>query len=162
MTIVAHALPDDASGLAELFFEMDKFYGEATEESVEAKTRNITLALFSEHPSVYAVVARERGTIAGFASYSFLWPAVMSSKSLFLKELYVRQDNRHSGIGRLLMAYVFRVAQESHCSRVEWTTDRDNQDAQDFYERFGFPTRPSKLFYRAERDDLRKFDVDAL
>lgn len=162
MTIVAHALPDDASGLAELFREMDKFYGEAAEESVEAKTKNINLALFSDRPCVYAVVARERGTIAGFASYSFLWPAVMSTKSLFLKELYVRQAFRHSGIGRLLMAYVFNIAQESHCTRVEWTTDSDNRDAQEFYDRLGFPNRPSKLFYRAEHDDLQKFDFDAL
>jgi len=161
MAVVMHALPTDASALADLFREMDKFYGETTDESVEAKTENINRALFSDHPRVYALVARESDVIVGFASYSFLWPAAMSTKSLYLKELYVKQGHRNTGIGRLLMAYVFRVALESDCSRVEWTTDQDNQDAQAFYEKLGFPQSTSKVFYRAGRDSLQVFNFDA-
>lgn len=41
------------------------------------------------------------------------------------------------------------------CSRVEWTTDEDNIEAQQFYEKLGVPANPSKIFYRVEdRDHL--------
>jgi ribosomal protein S18 acetylase RimI-like enzyme len=79
----------------------------------------------------------------------------MSTKSLYLKELYVSLSHRRSGIGRILMAHICNVALESECSRVEWTTDQDNRDAQKFYEGLGIHALPSKMFYRAEGDALR-------
>lgn len=151
MAVVTHAMPTDVNELAELFLEMDQFYGESSQESVEAKISNINGALFVDRPFAYVLVAREEGTIVGFAGYSFLWPAAMSSKSLYLKELYVSKDHRNLGIGRLLMVQLLKVAQENDCSRVEWTTDHDNRDAQAFYERLGFPKNSSKLFYRVEQ-----------
>lgn len=40
------------------------------------------------------------------------------------------------------------TAAETGCSRLEWTTDTENVDAQRFYEELGFPAYPRKLFYR--------------
>lgn len=50
----------------------------------------------------------------------------------------------------MLMQAVFDVASKHGCSRVEWTTDRDNSGAQGFYATLGLPTQPSKVFYRVE------------
>ena len=57
---------------------------------------------------------------------------------------------RHHGIGKLLMHNLYETAAKHHCSRVEWTTDRENRDAQQFYSKIGIPENPSKLFYRIE------------
>ncbi len=84
------------------------------------------------------------------AAYSFLWPTVGLTRSLYLKELYVAQACRGRGIGRLLMQALFGLAAKHGCSRVEWTTDRGNTSAQAFYHRLGLPVHASKLFYRAE------------
>lgn len=46
------------------------------------------------------------------------------------------------------MTALVDIAREKECSRVEWTTDRDNPDAQAFYRSLGFEPNPSKLFYR--------------
>jgi RimJ/RimL family protein N-acetyltransferase len=48
------------------------------------------------------------------------------------------------------MQGLFESAAKRGCSRVEWTTDRDNAGAQAFYEQLGVPTHPSKIFYRVE------------
>ncbi len=42
------------------------------------------------------------------------------------------------------------IARKLGCSRVEWTTDRDNGGAQAFYEALGFSVNAGKLFYRVE------------
>jgi hypothetical protein len=39
---------------------------------------------------------------------------------------------------------------------VEWTTDRENADAQRFYAELGVPVHESKLFYRIEGDELQR------
>jgi len=45
---------------------------------------------------------------------------------------------------------LFEAAAKNGCSRVEWTTDRDNAGAQAFYEQLGAPVQSSKIFYRVE------------
>ena len=86
------------------------------------------------------------------ASYSFLWPAVGLTQSLFLKELYVRDAHRGHGVGRRLMERIFEVAAETGCSRVEWMTDRPNEAAQAFYAKVGCEPNTDKVFYRIEGD----------
>jgi ribosomal protein S18 acetylase RimI-like enzyme len=54
------------------------------------------------------------------------------------------------------MRRLCNIAAERGCSRVEWTTDQDNPDAQRFYAGLGVHVNESKLFYRIEGDDLRR------
>ena len=94
------------------------------------------------------------GALAGLAAYSFLWPAIGPTRSLYLKELYVPAAYRGRGVGKLLMRAVFEAAARHGCSRVEWTTDVTNTGAQAFYARLALPRYPSKVFYRVETGDV--------
>jgi GNAT superfamily N-acetyltransferase len=105
-------------------------------------------------PMASVLLARDGETLAGFASYSFLGPAVGLTASLCLKELYVAGAYRRSGTGRLLMDGLGRIAADRGCSRVEWTTDTGNAGAQAFYEALGAKPLASKIFYRAAGEDL--------
>lgn len=106
--------------------------------------------------SPYRAAIWDDGRLAGFAAYSFLWPAIGLTRSLYLKELYVSTEARRIGIGRLLMRRLYDIAVKNDCSRVEWTTDSDNQKAQLFYAELGVPVKESKLFYRIEGDELTR------
>jgi len=149
VTVTAAQSPDTPA-IATLMREMDAFYGEPTDEPTEAKMHQITSVLFSEPPLAYAILARDGERVIGFAAYSFLWPAVSSTKSLYLKELYVSASYRKRGIGRLLMAEILRTAVDNECSRVEWTTDETNTSARQFYARLGLRELSSKVFYRVD------------
>jgi hypothetical protein len=52
------------------------------------------------------------------------------------------------------MQHLYDIAVINNCSRVEWTTDNDNREAQLFYAELGVPVKESKLFYRIEGDEL--------
>ena len=157
MTIaITPAKPADIAALADIAEEMDRFYGATQMEPLDARLRQISEALFADPPSAYALLAWHDGKLAGFASYSFLWPAVGLTRSLYLKELYVIEANRGHGTGKLLMRHLCKTAAEHRCSRVEWTTDQDNRDSQQFYPNLGVTINASKLLYRIEGDDLRR------
>jgi len=141
----------DATGIAELIAEMEHHYGE-TGPDPNQHLSPVKELVFGDHPAAHVLLARDGDRLVGLAAYSFLWPAAGSTHSLYLKELYVRSGDRRGGIGRLLMAQVFDIATASGCSRVEWTTERDNQDARRFYQRLGVPAHPDKIFYRADAD----------
>jgi GNAT superfamily N-acetyltransferase len=155
MITVAPARPSDIPELAELAEEMDRFYGASEIAPMGVRLRQINDAIFSGAPSAYALLAWDDDNLIGFASYSFLWPAIGLTRSLYLKEMYVIEAARHKGTGQLLMRNLCDIAIKCDCSRVEWTTDRENIDAQRFYAELGVPVKESKLFYRIEGDELR-------
>jgi GNAT superfamily N-acetyltransferase len=153
---VTPAKLEHAEAMAEIAEEMDSFYGATKVESAEARIRQIGEALFSDLPPAYSLLAWDDGRLVGFASYSFLWPAIGLTRSLYLKELYVSTKARRTGVGKLLMQRLFDIAVKNDCSRVEWTTDSDNREAQLFYAELGVPVEGSKLFYRIEGDELTR------
>ena len=110
--------------------------------------------LFGTPPLAYALIARDEDKPAGLAAYSFLWPAAGVTASLYLKELYVAQAYRRSGVGRILMAGLRDIARRRGLSRVEWTTDTSNQGAQAFYEALDARPLTSKIFYRISGEDI--------
>jgi GNAT superfamily N-acetyltransferase len=147
---IAAVEPQDVEAIASLMEEMAEFYGEDQTEPLDDRICQIKEALFGDPPAAHALLARnDHGSVA-FAAYSFLWPAEGLTRSLYLKELYVRQDSRRAGVGELLMNRLFEIATETNCSRVEWTTDQSNPSAQAFYRSLGVPPMTSKIFYRVD------------
>ena len=136
--------------MAELLAEMDAFYAANTTGLLAERVQQVSDAVFTSPPAAQVLLAWDGDRLAGLAAYSFLWPAVGLSSSLYLKELYVADRYRGQGIGRLLMRSVSDAAAKHGCSRVEWTTDRGNAGAQAFYEHLGVPVQSSKIFYRVE------------
>ncbi|MEJ1105453.1 MULTISPECIES: GNAT family N-acetyltransferase [unclassified Kribbella] len=150
MIVVRPATADDITSLLVLTEEMDRFYGATDFEGPDLRRRQLHNALFGDHPAARALLAFDDKLAVGFATYSFLWPAVGLTRSLYLKELYVSDAQQRRGAGRTLMEALFDVARQHECSRVEWTTDSDNSAAQAFYKTFGVEPKDSKLFYRLE------------
>lgn len=151
MIAVRPATTADVDQLLKLTEEMDRFYGATEFDDLELRRRQLHEALFSDTPAAKALVAVDQETAVGFAAYSFLWPAVGLTRSLYLKELYVSEAQQRRGIGRALMEALFDVARQYDCSRVEWTTDRDNPGAQAFYKTFCVEPKDGKIFYRLEQ-----------
>lgn len=150
MIRVAPARPADVLALTELLEEMDRFYAAAGRTFRDERMRQTAEALFSDPAAAHVLLAWDGRQLAGMAAYSYLWPAVGRTRSLYLKELYVGEGHRRGGVGKVLMRAVFATAGQAGCSRVEWTTDDGNAGARAFYETLGLAPRPSKIFYRVE------------
>jgi GNAT superfamily N-acetyltransferase len=140
--------PDDAPELVDLFLEMEEFYGE--HETPTRVASNIQHALLGPAAIAQALLARVDTKLAGFASYTLLWPALGSTQSLYLKEIYVRAAFRRSGVGQALMWKVKQIAVDLECTRIEWTTEETNEPARAFYASQGSLPHAGKLLYRID------------
>jgi GNAT superfamily N-acetyltransferase len=156
VTVVAPATPAHAEAIAALAEDMDRFYGVTEIEPLDLRIRRINEAVFSNPPAAYALLAWDDGHLVGLAAYSFLWPAVGLTRSLFLKELYVVGTARRTGVGKHLMQALFDIAVKHDCSRVEWHAETTNEDARRFYTELGVPVFEGKVFFRLEGDRLRR------
>src|SRR5690348_14588360 len=106
MIEITHAEPSNVETLANLTEETGRFYGATEIDTLDLRIRQINEALFQDPPSAYALLAWNDGELVGFASYSFLWPAVGLTRSLYLKELYIAKKARRKGAGKLLMQHL--------------------------------------------------------
>jgi len=156
MVTVAQAERVHAGALAELAGEMVRFYGASEVAPLDVRIRAVSESLFGDPPLAYCLLAWDDGRLVGFAAYSFHWPAVGLTRSLYLKDLFVTGTARGKGVGRLLIRHLHDVAVRNGCTRVEWTTDQDNLEAQRLYARLGVPVRTSKLFYRVEAAEVQR------
>lgn len=150
MIVVAPAAPAHADSILALTEEMDSFYGATKLAPIAVRREQLNEALFGEQPSAHVLLAWDDDRLMGLAAYSFLWPAVGLTRSLFLKELYVAEVARRAGVGTQLMQELFRVAARCGCSRAEWHTESTNHAAQEFYGNLGVAQLPGKVLYRLE------------
>jgi GNAT superfamily N-acetyltransferase len=152
---VTPAEQDDLLAVAAVLEELDRYYGSQDEPPpLEQRVEQMKALLFRDQPAAYVLLARDDDRVVGLVTYSFQWPAVGITQSIFIKELYVLEAYRQRGIGRLLMQAVCRVAVEQGCSRVEWMADTDNPAALRFYNGLGVDPRPDKLVYRLDGEAL--------
>jgi GNAT superfamily N-acetyltransferase len=146
----------DVATIVDLLEDLERFYGTTDFPDRNLRERQVTTLLFGPLPAARVLLAHDDEHAVGLASYSLLWPAAGVTASLYLKELYVQSSHRGRGIGRRLMARVCAIAADTGCSRVEWTTDRDNAAALAFYERLGAPANTAKVMYRVDGADVAR------
>ncbi len=156
MITLADAVPGDQDAIAALCAELDGFYGDTPQGTPAERAAQVRDVLFGDPPRAFALLASDGDILAGFAGYSFLWPAAGLTSSLYLKELYVAEAYRRQGVGAMLMDGLYKIAAEQGCSRVEWTTDQGNPGALAFYEALGVKPNPSKIFYRVSGEQLTR------
>ena len=100
---------------------MGAFSGELTisEEKVQ-KT------LFGQYPFSFVLFAIEADTEIGFALYAFRYSSFIGQPSIWLDDLYIEEESRGKGYGRLLMKHLQQIAIDNDCTHLAWTADDRN------------------------------------
>lgn len=94
-------------------------------------------ALFCDAPRLYAWVAHCSEELIGYASATIDFSTWSARPYVHLDCLYVREQARARGIGRLLFEAVDRFARAREIRELQWQTPHWNVAAQRFYERLG-------------------------
>ena len=77
-------------------------------------------------------------------------------QGIYLEDLFVPEQHRGQGIGKLLLATLAKIAVERDCPRLEWQVLDWNQTAIDFYESLGTTVMKDWLPCRLTDQDLSK------
>ena len=134
---------EDLSDLLELIQELAEF--EKSPDSVI----NSEERMIAEWDHFNFVLARKGGKTLGMAVYFFSY-STWVGKSLYLDDLYVKEEYRGRGIGRRLLDHVLNLGWNEKCRRVRWQVLDWNEPAIAFYEKIG--ARISKEWYNCDMD----------
>ena len=128
----------DAAAVAQLLGELGY---PMTLDDVHARLR----ALEGER-STKVLVAEDSGQIAGLAVVHWFELLEKPGPYARLLALVVRRGYRGGGVGKKLVEAAEAIARRSGCLGIEVTTGVQRDEAQAFYEQFGFETGESRYY----------------
>jgi len=105
---------------------------------------------FGPQPRFRTLLPEWDGKVAGYAIFYNFY------SSLFLEDIYVREQFRGKGIGKSLMAEIARITLREGFFAMRWEVLDWNQPAIDFYKKLGATFLDDWKGIRLERDGLRR------
>jgi len=83
------------------------------------------------------IIGESCGIPAGFALFFYNFSTFLGKPGIYIEDLYLRPQARRKGYGRLMFAYLARLAVERGCGRLEWWVLDWNEPAIGFYQSLG-------------------------
>ena len=127
---------------------------EKLEQEVVMTEELLAAGLFGKRPYAEVVLAEDDGRPVGFALFFHNFSTFLGRPGIYLEDLFVLHEHRGSGIGRMLLAHLARLAVERGCGRMEWAVLDWNRDAIKFYERLGARPNSDWTVYRLSGEAL--------
>ena len=151
---VEPATPDDAAQVLRFIKGLAEY--ENLSEEVVATEDDIRRSFFGPDPDAEAVFAYLGTEPVGLAVFCKRFSSFSCRVSLYLEDIFVLPEWRGHGVGRELMAYASRLAQERGYSRLEWEVLDWNEPAIKFYREMGADRVNGWSTYRLTGDKLRR------
>ncbi|MBU3679211.1 MAG: GNAT family N-acetyltransferase [Candidatus Kapabacteria bacterium] len=89
-------------------------------------------------------------TSLGYAIILETYSSFLALPTMYLEDIFVREDARKHGVGSLLFDHVVQLARSRGCGRVDWQVLDWNRLARDFYERRGALCMKEWMLYRID------------
>jgi GNAT superfamily N-acetyltransferase len=82
-----------------------------------------------------ALVVNSTGKAVGYATWFHTYSTFLARPTMYLEDLFVRDDARESGAGSALFEHVRTLGAQRGCGRMEWQVLDWNTLAREFYHR---------------------------
>ncbi|MEO7577760.1 MAG: GNAT family N-acetyltransferase [Massilia sp.] len=142
--------------LVDLLCELHAYYNEASPVTRDEVRTHLTQNLLGAGSPLLLVVADDEELgVVGFAAialmHSLVDPRPAQRRQCHMKELYVRASQRGHGIGRALMTWIARYAEDQQCCRIDFHVQAANQAGIAFYTALGAAVVAKRSSYRIAR-----------
>lgn len=135
LILIRFATPKDFDQWLPLWKGYNAFYGRVGSTALDARVTQTTWTRFHDpHEQVYAIVAESGGKLVGLAHFLFHPSTISFNPHCYLHDLFVDEQMRGKGIGRLLIEAVYDNARKAGTARVYWQTHSTNVAARRLYD----------------------------
>jgi GNAT superfamily N-acetyltransferase len=150
---VVKVTPENADALVSLVVELAEFerLDPPTAKARDLLRKHVT----SSPPLFHSFLALMDGVPVGYITYYFTYSTFLAAPTLFLEDIFVREEHRRSGVGRALFRHCVQEALDKGCGRMEWCALNWNVKAMDFYLAQG-GKKLDWTFFRMDHGDMRR------
>ena len=141
---------EDESGIVfELIKDLAAY--ENMEDQVFATEEQIHETLFVKRDAE-VLLAEYKGKMVGFALFFHTYSTFLGKAGLYLEDLFVKEDARGKGIGKLFFKNLAKISIERGYGRMEWCCLNWNRKSIDFYLHMGAESLGDRRIYRITDD----------
>ena len=116
--------------------------------------------LFEDRRVAEVILGHQGESPISFALFFYNFSTFLGRPGLYLEDLFVKPEGRGKGIGRVMLAYLARLAQQRGCGRFEWSVLDWNQPAIAFYESIGAVAMDDWTGYRVTGTALERLAAE--
>lgn len=111
-------------------------------------------SLFEKHQAE-VIIGEYHGEPVGFALFFHNFSTFLGKANLYLEDLFVKPEMRGHGFGRILLAFLGKIAVERNCGRLDWWCLDWNVSSIEFYKSMGAKPMSDWTVYRVEGEHLK-------
>jgi GNAT superfamily N-acetyltransferase len=112
--------------------------------------------LFGNRQVAEVVLGEYHGDAVAFALFFHNYSTFLGRPGIYLEDLFVQPEMRGLGFGKVLLAYLAKLATERKCGRVEWAVLDWNEPAIRFYRKLGATTMDEWTVHRLTGEALNR------
>ncbi|WP_033293843.1 GNAT family N-acetyltransferase [Amycolatopsis jejuensis] len=150
--------PEDVDAVVELVYALAEYERALPECHLTAP--QLHTALFGEAPALFGHVAEVDGAVAGFTLWFLNFSTWRDTHGIYLEDLYVREDQRGSGLGKVLLATLAAECVAKGYHRLEWSV-LDWNPAVGFYRALGAQPQDEWTVHRLTDEPLHALAKEA-
>ncbi|MCZ2480267.1 GNAT family N-acetyltransferase [Aquirufa nivalisilvae] len=125
---------DDVPAIYDLVKELALF--EKAPDEVSSSFDDFIQNGFQENPIFASNLIFFEGKLAGFALWYFRF-STWKGKRLYLEDLYIKEEFRSLGLGKMLLDETVLEAKRTRCTGMMWQVLDWNEPAIQFYSKYG-------------------------
>lgn len=149
-----HATEKDVALILDLIKGIAEY--EKLSHEVEASEELLLENLFGERRFAEVVIGYEEDKPVGFALFFHNFSTFTGRPGIYLEDLFVYEEYRGKGYGKVLLLYLAKLAQERNCGRLEWVVLDWNTPAIDFYNSLGAKQMSDWIITRVSGGDIER------
>lgn len=130
------ARPDEADAVARLLIGFRDWYGR--DDPPDDTFHDGVRRLIARDDTEYLLASAGVGDPGGVCQLRYRYGVWMAADDCWLEDLFVREEDRRHGLGRLLVGRAVERARERGCGRIELDVSESNRGAWALYESMGF------------------------
>jgi GNAT superfamily N-acetyltransferase len=148
----------DVDAVVRLVYELADY--ERAPDECHLTSDQLAAALFGESPALFGHVAEVDGEVVGCALWFLSFSTWRGVHGIYLEDLYVRPEQRGSGLGKALLAALARECVDRGLQRLEWSVLDWNEPAIGFYKSIGAAPMDEWTVHRLTDDALKALATD--
>ena len=129
---------------------------ECLKEEAVATLEDIECSLF-EKKEAEVLLLEENDIPMGFALFFHNYSTFLGKSNIYLEDLFISEQSRSKGYGRMLLQRLAEIALERGCERLDWACLNWNEKSIAFYESVGAKPLSEWTTFRLDKEGLENF-----
>ena len=117
-------------------------------------------SLFCEFPVAKCLICYYDSKPVGFAVYFHNFSTWTGKAGIYIEDLYITPDFRGKGIGKTILTYICKIADENDCPRIEWWVLDWNEPSIEFYKSLGAIPMDEWTVFRLNKENIKRLSIN--